>query len=1227
MKRFGYILIALLAVLTACHGLEPEITPVEVPAGEKVTISFDVAVPGEPAETRAMGINPTIDPDGFYIAVFGGSGYFNEWVKATVTAATANYDGTDATKYSLTANLSVSDSRLRLHFIANCPTAVRTSPPISGSADTEENVLSKIRSQQSETFNDGYWQKVILPNGVRAQPDPENPQVNIPTPETKEQFPKPIVLVRNFARVYLRNITPTVGTQGENEHQLVKIKKFALAYAPSEGVIAPILSAPYTSNNVGTPIAEPDDDDTTTEIYYENFFINYQNKDLEGVTAAPYNYGGYSPANQAYNYYPNNTDPNTPLEADMKEWDDEHPESNVLFVYERTMPTGAKKATRLIIKAERIDGTDYSEGDKYYALDIVNNDGVAIPLLRNQTYTVLLKNIEAGTGESDITQAANATSATVIGNPNFQKLVTISDGKSSIGTSFTERFYVSPQTDTVMFRYIPTNVADENYEPNQEGNELVTIQVGTVKTETGVFTAMTPDQASSILAFKTENGNYKVAIQKDANDKAISYVRSNNTWVEATAAQIDDSTIEKWGMIVYELNDSYKDSNNYFTEERTMAIHVSGTYQQREMSRNVIIKTSPRQQMHVICQEKYVFGSAGQPENVQILIPTGLSRSVFPLEFMIEAAKYSLTPNGDVLPVDFGSSIVPDNDEPAFYFVKTLTQTAYDGLSTVNYDGATWKSFVCHFKTTLADNASVVYVQNRYFMEANSSDEFFNYVQRQFTWQTVPGSVYRHANTTVTFVLDDEHGNPVVWWDPENALEQSTSLAEAQAKGLSSTNRVLPPIMTVVLNGYEPQRDEYDHFVTEGLVSTGQNNTYLYHVGSGTPTSDLATVSLALTAIGSIGSNASVTLSTANITDCPELYLESTSSTATIQGAKFSNVSFGGTYLQTGLDRTATFSFSYQSGLVVPITVSFDGLAINGTDTRFTSNGDGTYTFTPTNTGTTNYSFSVKTTTQYLPGTITLTHDDYELAEKTIARQGTFNIPIGALRARNGAGNGNPSNFTTGNNTYVYMNNTATYNYKARSYFSSSYLNNSAMTVTLSDYTYVNGDATVYFVYRANNNNNVYYYATVSLRDLVNATASNPLDLRFKSSKTVTISTTSTTYSNNRLSYSNNDVTVAFSSLTNRQYNYVTIPTSATVTVSCSSGYHVEGMTLTYRSGGNTYYVPQNVAVNTGSYSGSTSSASATWTKSNETDSVVFTMTRGNNDIRLSSIAVTLIED
>ncbi len=1127
MKRIGYILFA--ALLASCTLLEePGMLPSYAPEGERVQIDFKVAVPDGGAETKAMGLNPTIDPDGFYVAVFGGSGYFNEWVKATViSSAAANYDGTANTIYSLSATLSVSDSRLRVHFIANCPPTVRNNPPISGSQDTEENVMSKIRSKLSDTYNDGYWQKIILPNGVKAHKNNNN--VYVATPATLAQFPDPIVLVRNFARVYLRNITPMVGNQGVNEHQLVTIKSFAIAYAPSEGVIAPILSAPYTANSKGAPIYVADDDEETP-VYFENFFMNYHRYPITSnsasdtlLTASPFFYQGFSPSDQAYAYYPSNDDVNVPDDTDMIPWDAEHPENNILFVYERTMPTATRRATRIIIKAERRDqnslapGDEFSEGDKYYALDIVNPSGVAVPLLRNQTYTVLLRNIEAGSGETDVSKASKASSATVTGDPNFQNLINISDGKSSIGTSFTEKFYVQPQEDFVMFRYIPTNidetVEDVLYKANKEYLDLVTVNVGSVDTETGVFTEESPSQTSA-PAFKVENEAFKVWISKDNGGHVIPYVRSNNTWVEATTAQLEDLTIDKWGMVIFQLNESYKDSENYFTEERSQAIHITGSFKEREMSRNVIIKTSPRQTMTVTCQQKYLMELAGQTEVVRIRIPSGLSRSVFPLEFLIEPDGYSLTPDGDALPVASGPSIAPGNNGPSFYFVKTLSQADYDALPVVQ-DGTTyWKEFDCRFKTTLAQNACTVYVYNRYFNDANASDDFSNFSQRLFTDKlsnnttlNLAAQIYRHSNFNFSFEMDYAHnGATEVWWDPENRLNQSDNAEQATQKGLSTSNRVYPPILTVELIGFTHQVNPDLTPVTPGLVKSS-GNKYLYYVGTLEP-EDKGTVTLALSVTGAVGNKGKITISTENLEDNPNLYA-SNSITSDIIGASFSNLRFDNadnTTIALGLNQTVTFRFSYTSGMVVPITVRLDGLTLNGNgqdNLLMTANDDGTYTFTPTNTNTTTYYLALKTTTRFTACSVTLRHEDYNDVTKTANRSASFQIPAQALYFRNSAGTGNPSDFLQ-NSTYVYMNNTSTYStssYLARSRSgNNNYYNSSAITVTLSNFSIANDDATVYFAYKRGNNYST-YYATSTLSELLDATTSNRVTLRFSTTR------------------------------------------------------------------------------------------------------------------------------
>ena len=1245
MKKIGIIFFVALAVLTGCHGIDPIPVPGTEQDEGKVEISFKVAVPSDGTDTRAMGNAPTIDTTGFYVAVFGGSGYFNEWVRATVTeVAPAHYDGTNATVYSLQAKFSISDSRLRLHFIANCPTAVRTSPPISGSQDTEEYVMSRIRSQRTETYNDAYWQKVILPNGVRVT---KVGNTYVATDTTMAQFPDPIILVRNFARVYLRNLTQYFDYTDDpsKNHQLVTIKKFGLAYAPSEGVVAPILSAPYTSNSKGAPIAEPAENDSTTQVYFENFLINYQRYPIASenpgdtlVTGAPFNYGGYSPSNQAYNYYPGNADVGVPTEANLQVWDDSVPENNVLFVYERTMPSAARRATRVIILAERKDFEGESEGDKFYALDIVNTEGVTIPLLRNQTYTVHLLNIEAGSGETDISKASKATSATVTGDPTFQNLINISDGKSSIGTSFTEKFYVKPQRDTLMFRYIPTNVQDSIYTANQEANELVTIKVGSLDENSGVFTELTAAQASSqgILAFDTATNaqsqdTCKVWIVKDNTGKAISFVRNQNDWVAATAEQIANPDIEKWGMIVYDLNESYKDEDGFFTQARTQAIHVEGAYGTRVLSRNVVIKTSQRQTMDVTCRQKYVMQKAGEEEIVRIRIPKGLSRSVFPLEFTIEPDGYSLTPDGDVLPVAFGSSTVPGSEIPAFYFIKTVTQSEYDGLST---DGD-WKYFDCHFKTTIAKNACTVYVYNKYFNDATSHDDFFNFKQRLFTFPNSPWSattVDYDDNVTLTFRMDyANNGNVLLWWDPANP------------SSLDSTKRVLPHVMTVILNGFTPQYKSDNVSPETAGLEHYSGNIYRYNIPDYFTELHSYPNEVVLKLKAKVVGTGSVTLTTQNITENPDLYASATPSTSvTIRGSSFTTSYSGTNYtnsrLALGTEKSVNFNITYANGKVVPVTLSFDGFELDGTsgiNAQLTDNGNGTYTFTPTGTGTGPYTVALKTTTRFSPCSVTLVGAGYETKTTIAQRTASFTIPANALYARNAAGTGAATNIDSYS---VYLRNTAAYtasgsNSRFRS--NNSYYNNSAMTVTLSDFTIVNDDAEVYFVYRAGNqNSSPVYIATSSLSELITAQNSNSgrVALRFKGSSTVTINTTSTNY-NNRLSYTNSNVTVAFSGLTNRQNGYVTVPNSATVTVSVPSGYHISGMTFTYNRGGNygnyTYYVPQTVSVSTGSYSGSLSSTTATWTPANNTTtSTVFTLTKqSSTDIRLASIAVTMIED
>ena len=235
-----------------------------------------------------------------------------------------------------------------------------------------------------------------------------------------------------------------------------------------------------------------------------------------------------------------------------------------------------------------------------------------------------------------------------------------------------------------------------------------------------------------------------------------------------------------------------------------------------------------------------------------------------------------------------------------------------------------------------------------------------------------------------------------VWWDPTNKYEHSPNVTVAQEKGLNQNLRVLPPVMRVVLNGLTPQTNEYDQPISALKHISG--NIYEFSLPEPPRHNDANNLTLKLKATGSINSAASVVLSTKNIEECPDLYAEATSSSITIRGAEFQNETFGGNNisgtgnnarLALGLNKTVTFRFDYVEGLVVPVTVALEGLTLDGntgTNALFTSNGDGTYTFTPTDASVTSYTVNLKTTTRFSPCTVILNNDDYEQSSTTINR-------------------------------------------------------------------------------------------------------------------------------------------------------------------------------------------------------------------------------------------------
>lgn len=737
MKRLYYILASLLLVAGCAKNLPDPVQQPVLDQNIKVPVSFNLLTPSD-ASTRTMANEPEIDH--ICVAVFGASGFFNEWIVASIdNVEEVNYNGTAATKYNIRINLTMSDSRLRLHFIANGPVEA----PLTGqpAKDSEDGMMGRLTSQLADSHNDGYWQKVVLPLGVHAQTwintdnnpptieywkDPNTGQY-VPTEETVEQFPDPIKLVRNFARIRVKL------SEGSD---LTAISRIALAYVPIEGSFAPVMAEAINTDEYGAYSATETD-------YLDRFVPAYSDLSDEALTAAPYNYKGYFPSTiQLGGYGDDKTRAYPSSDSEMTAW----AADQYLYVYERTVPTSDRPATRLVVKA-----THRTDGEKYYRIDLHDN-GANYPLLRNHTYIVSIGNVATGTGRDNPKDAAESPSTSDI-SAEVTDLPEVSDGIAQIAVQFIENTYVvGGETHTLDFTFIPL------IETGTPDNTKVRIQLGT-----GVGNSFVPNGTSG-------------------NGPAIS------------GTPTISNTDQEWGRITFTLTDN---NANKFQTIRVIGTKNDGS----EIYRDVVIYLKMKQLMTVECIDKYVLEQEDQRELVRVYIPGDLSKSMFPMEFKVEPTSGALNPDGENMPVNSGTSLT-GSGATVFYFIKTLTWEDYQALPSLAGDSR--KYFECNFKTTKAQNEGEVWVSNAYFLNgaddvSGNNDEYFNYTKRYFTNLMFSARVDEGNDVDFAFTMDAAH---------------------------SGTEKMLPEVVTVTLNGLEPQ-DGYT-----GLTKVeGENDVYLYSPG------------------------------------------------------------------------------------------------------------------------------------------------------------------------------------------------------------------------------------------------------------------------------------------------------------------------------------------------------------------------------------------------------------
>jgi hypothetical protein len=335
----------------------------------------------------------------------------------------------------------------------------------------------------------------------------------------------------------------------------------------------------------------------------------------------------------------------------------------------------SKNAPYIIIKGNYTENGQTTEC--YYKLDfILDGVGGKANILRNFQYNFVINAVtKKGTDE---TTAMNQTSGEngLSFDAGTQSLLNISDGVGQLFVNATTVVLVDNKPYDLKYKYIPAITS-----PNATGNNQVTL---TGFSGGKVINTYTPTTTSGIA---TVDGWSTITITPKALPTAgfetQEVVLSTPSGLARTVKFI---LMQPYAMTV----NAYDGGNTQINKE-----------------------------------DKEVPAALDKDVWVDVAIPNNVDASLFPLEFVFETAKNSLSPNAaaNTMPVRTGESIIPGSDAEAntFGFVYTLTKSAYDTCTT---DANGNKVFTAKFKTSKAANATKVYVYNPYFALGN--DRFRN---------------------------------------------------------------------------------------------------------------------------------------------------------------------------------------------------------------------------------------------------------------------------------------------------------------------------------------------------------------------------------------------------------------------------------------------------------------------------------------------------------------------
>lgn len=354
----------------------------------------------------------------------------------------------------------------------------------------------------------------------------------------------------------------------------------------------------------------------------------------------------------------------------------------------------------------------YKGAPSYYKFDLVYNvmdkdDPTIINeikyynILRNFLYKFTITGVSGPGYDSPEEAIAGTTSNNLAGSTTASKFTEVSVGTGAIAVSYTDTTVVNSGVIHLKYKY---------------------------ERENGV-----------------QNGDLHVTLLNASNGDVIS------TFAVA-AGDIQSGTWKGYRDVELTINEP-----GNTVQEQIVVVKTEDA----KLLRNVRFILRKKMQMLVECEPKIASGIA-VPHTVKIKLPPGMTEDMFPLNLDMEVRGLTLSPDATYddnhLPVTSGPSIIEGKNANSFYFTKTiLTYSEY--MNTLEKDANNYRIINTYWITNAINNASTIYVANKYFEQANASWTNVSYAfsGEAVNTQNIPMGLDR--DVAIQFTMDSSDGS------------------------------------------------------------------------------------------------------------------------------------------------------------------------------------------------------------------------------------------------------------------------------------------------------------------------------------------------------------------------------------------------------------------------------------------------------------------------------------